>query len=204
MNIIITMPVALRADRCSFGVKNFDLSFSSGDTGTTQTAILAPPRWTCTIGSPERIRPHEAALWRSLTLALNGRVNQLAVHHHAAPRPAGTARGVWTAGAKATAGVNTMVVNAPGGTLLVGDWIGVNQGGAQRQMLHVQANTVVAGGQMVVTFKPALRYDVPAGGAVVWDRPTALMRQTGDTSSWSDYQRRQQGGFSLELMESWE
>lgn len=201
---VITMPATLRVSKQDFGVRRFDLSFESGDTGATQTAVLAPPRWTCALGSPEQIQPHQAAQWRAMVLALDGRVNQLAMHFRASPQPLGTARGEWLAVATAAAGATTLVVSAPGGTLLAGDWIGVHQAGTARQMLHVQADTAVVGGQMQITFKPALRTSVPAGSAVVWDRPTALMRQTGNTSGWVDHPGRYQGNFSLDLMESWE
>jgi hypothetical protein len=206
--MIITLPTSLPVKRQDFGVRSFDLAFANGDTGSSQVTVLAPPRHTCALVSEERIPVlSEAALWRSLVYSMDGQVNVLAVHDLLNPAPRGTARGAWTA-AGAAAGATSMSINLGAAqankTLLLGDWIGVNQTGAQRQLLHVQADAVANGaGVIVVQFKPALRVAVAAASAVVWDRPTCLMRNVATQNKWAS-EKRTQGGFSLDLMESWE
>ena len=77
---IVTLPPNLPVKRQDFGLQTFDLSFSSGDTGSTQVAVLAPPRRTCALVSEERIPSmSEAAQWRALAHALRGQVNVLAI-----------------------------------------------------------------------------------------------------------------------------
>ncbi|KLN57616.1 hypothetical protein [Variovorax paradoxus] len=205
---IIDLPTSLAVQRQDFGIRTFDLTFANGDTGSSQVAVLAPPRRTCALVSEDRIPVlAQAAVWRALMHAMDGQVNVLAVSDLLQPAPRGTARGAWTAAA-AAAGAASLTINMgaaqAGKTLLQGDWIGVNQTSIQRQLLHVQADAVAnAAGQIMVQFKPGLRVAVAAASAVVWDRPTCLMRKTDSQSKWSSSSRTQ-GGFSLDLMESWE
>ncbi|MDM0086749.1 MULTISPECIES: hypothetical protein [unclassified Variovorax] len=205
---IIQIPEDLSIMRQDFGVKNFDLTSEGGDTGSVQTSVLGPPRFTCSIVSNDREEEDAAAAWRVLMLALRGRINHLAVYDIARPHPRGSARGVWiTAGGGA--GVNSLAISIgadqAGATLLAGDYIGVNQASVGRQLLHVQADAIAnAGGVMIVTFEPVLRLAVAAGSAVVWDRPTCLMKRTTSETSWSQHGGELQGGFSLDLMEAWQ
>jgi hypothetical protein len=205
---IIALPTSLPVKSQVFGIKSFDLTFANGDTGASQVTVLAPPRRTCSLVSEERIPVlAQAAAWRSLIHALDGQVNQLAVFDLLQPAPRGTARGAWTSVATA-AGATTLSINMgedqANKTLLQGDWIGVNQGAVYRQLLHVQADAIAnAAGLIAVSFKPALRVAVAGGVAVVWDRPTCLMRRTTTDNNWTS-ESRAQGGFSLDLMESWE
>lgn len=205
---IVQIPEELSILRQDFGIRDFGLTFPGGDTGATQTTFRAPPRRTCSIVSNDRELDGESAAWRVLLHALRGRVNTLAVYDISRPEPRGTARGAWTASA-AGAGAAVMTINAgvaqAGQTLLAGDWIGVNQQSTGRQLLHVQADTVVDGnGWMLVTFEPVLRIAVAAGSAVVWQRPTCLMRRVSDETSWSSHPGDMEGGFSLEFMEDWQ
>lgn len=214
MSQIILLPDDVNITSMTPGLAFFDLVHTNPDTGSTQVAVLGPQRRTWSIVSNEREEdPEMIARWRALVHSLRGRVNRLAVWDVANPEPRGTARGAWTAGAAVAAGSSAITINAGasqnGRTLLQGDWIGVQQdsAGAGRQMLHVQADAVVAGGQMVVQVEPALRLALPAGSPIVWDRPTCLMRRTGSDASWKSSPGMGQafeGGFSLDLLESWE
>ena len=205
---IITLPPTLPVRSQDFGIRTFDLGFGNSDTGSSQVAVLAPPRRTCALVSEERI-PNlaQAAMWRALIHAMDGQVNVLEVSDLLQPAPRGTARGAWTAVA-AAAGATSLSINMgaaqAGKTLLQGDWIGVNQTSVLRQLLHIQADAVANGaGLIVVQFKPALRVAVAAASTVVWDRPTCLMRRTDTQNKWTSASRTQ-GGFSLDLLESWE
>lgn len=205
---VVALPQNLPVKSQTFGIRDFNLTFANGDTGASQVKVLAPQRYTCSLVSEERIPVlAQAAMWRALIHSLNGQVNQLAVFDYLNPVPRGTARGAWIAAA-AAAGATSLSIemgaDQAGKTLLQGDWIGVNQGGGQRQLLHVQADAVAnVSGVAVVSVKPALRVPLVAMSPVIWDRPTCLMRRTTADTSWSS-QVRAQGGFSLDLMESWE
>ena len=204
---IVALPVDLLVSQHSFGVRRYDITFTGGDTGAMQTAVHGFPRRTCSLTSPALMSDADAARWRTLLYALGGRVNHLAVHDRLYPVPRGTARGAWTASAAVAAGAKTMVIRAgadqAGKTLLAGDWFGVSQGGTNRQMLHVQADTVVDGaGLMAVSFETVLRVPVVANSAIAWNYPTCLMKSQSDADSWS-VSKGKQGGFSLDLLEQW-
>lgn len=206
--MIIELSEKLPVKNQVWGVRTFDLGFSNEDTGTSQVQVNGPARLTCALVSEEKIPVMaEAAAWRAAIHALNGRVNKLAVWDFLNPVPLGTARGAWTAGATAAGATSlqiSMGLDQAGKTLLKGDYIGVNQTG-HRQLLHVQADATANGaGVLVATFSPALRVPVAAGSAVVWNRPTCLMRRITNEASLGTGEGRTQGGFSLDLMESWE
>jgi hypothetical protein len=204
---IVVLPINLLVSQHSFGLHRYDMTYGGGDTGATQTTVLGFPRRTCSLASPQLISDEDAARWRTLLHALGGRVNHLAVHDRLHPVPRGTARGAWTASTAVAAGAKTMVIRAgadqAGKTLLTGDWFGVNQGGTNRQMLHVQADAVVDGaGLMAVSFETVLRVPVAANSAIAWNYPTCLMKSQSDEDSWS-VSKGKQGGFSLDLLEQW-
>lgn len=203
---IIAIPTGLLVTRQQFGLQDYGFTFDGSDSGATQSTILGPVRRTCSLSAGETAPPESAVIWRTLVHALRGRVNHLAVYDLLNPRPKGSASGTPTAAATA-AGANVMSLNfgagQAGATLKQGDWIGVNQAGSNRQLLHVQADTTVNGsGVMTVLFEPVLRMAVGAGSAVVLDRPTCLMKQTTEKNNWSA-SKRVEGGFSLDLMEQW-
>ncbi|WP_422099089.1 hypothetical protein [Variovorax sp.] len=206
---IITLPLTLPIKDQVFGTRDFNQTFANGDTGASQVKVGAPPRYTCSLVSEERIPDARMyAMWRALVHDLNGQVNQLAVFDLLHPVPRGSARGGWMAAATAPAGATTITIDMgaaqAGKTLLQGDWFGVNQAGKNRELLHVQADAVAnAAGVIAVRFAPALRASVAAMSTMAWERPTCLMRRTTAQSSWTS-QANTQGGFSLDLMESWE
>ncbi|CAN5439475.1 hypothetical protein BH10PSE18_BH10PSE18_19100 [soil metagenome] len=207
---IVALPLALPIQSQVFGLQHYDVTNANEDTGSSQTRVQAPARRLCTISSEDRITVlAEAALWTSLMHAMDGQVNQVAVYSVLKPAPLGTARGAWTAASTAVAGASTLVINAGlgqvGKTVLQGDWIGVNQASTtDRQLLHVQSSAVVDNaGLVTVEFRAVLRVPVVAGSAIVWDRPTCLMRRTDSKTTWTD-RRASQGGFTLDLIERWE
>lgn len=206
---IVLIPEDLSILRQDFGIRNFDFTFAGGDTGATQTTFRAPPRRTCSLVSNDKEALEDGAAWRVLLHALRGRVNTLAVYDIMQPEPRGTARGAWICSGGAAAGAASIVINAGSGqaglTLLAGDLFGVNQSANGRQVLHVQADAVVAGnGLMTVVFEPVLRLSVAAGSAIAWQRPTSLMRRITDETSWAMHPGDMEGGFSLDLMEDWQ
>lgn len=204
---IITLPTDLKISRQIWGQKRYDVSFQNGDTGAGQSRILAPPRWITNIVSPQAMQITPSAAWRAMILDLKGRINQLAVHNINTPAPAGTLRGSLTLTAAAAQYVSTFTLT--GGatqafkTLLRGDWIGLGAG-SQSQLVSVSADAIAdASGVMTVSIAQPLRYTQASGATVIWDKPTALFRVTGDASQWES-QPLYQGGYSLDMLESWE
>lgn len=210
MSVIVELPSDINIASMEWGLMSFDLGNTNADTGSTQVAVLGPLRRTCAIVSNEREEdPEVMARWRALLHAMRGRVGRIAVWDVRSPEPRGTARGMWTVAAATPAGATSVALTAAGQsgrTVLLGDWIGVHQEatGAARQLLHVQADAVVQGGAVTLQFEPALRVSLPVGAMVVWDRPTCLMRRTSNETRWKDTPGDFQGGYSLDLMESWE
>lgn len=204
---VITIPIGVLVKRQDLGIRDFALEFSNGDSGATQIAINGPPRLTCTLVSNDDVDRDEAALWRSMVFALKGRVNLLAVHDIQSPQPRGTMRGVLTVASAAAAGADTLRVTGgvsqAGKTLLRGDWVGVNQSGTNRQLLHVQADAVAdSSGTILLSIANNLRVSVAGGTSVAWDKPTCLMRRDAQETSWSS-SGAVQGSFNLQLTEHW-
>ena len=206
---VITLPASLSTATMKWGQRRFDMNFSSGDAGTVQARVLAPPRWTLSFTAADALTATQAADWRAMILDMDGQVNQLAVYDFGNPIPQGTANsGSWTMNATATAGATSMQINLgvgnAGKTLLKGDWVGVNQSAISRQLLHVQSNATADGsGIITISFKPFLRVGVTSGTSVVYNQPTALFRRSGADTQWS-HDGAVRGGYSLDLVESWE
>lgn len=204
---IITFPSTLAFVRQGWGQKRFDLGFENGDSGAQQTRILAPPRWLCSLNSDSELDRENSAAWRALILSLQGRLNQLAMWDELNPAPRGTLRGSLTLAVATDPGARTLLVT--GGpeqayaTLLAGDWIGVGSGVTRQLVSVVEDVQADASGVISPTFTTPMRYVQALGSPVVWDRPTALFRMTAATSQW-EARTVNQGGYSLDLMESWE
>jgi hypothetical protein len=204
---IQTIPAGLMIVRQAWGQKRFDMRFQSGDSGGGQSRILAPPRWSTSISAQAELNAFNSALWRTLILSLDGQVNQLAVYDIINAAPQGTLRGALTLSAAANAGDTSISVTggapAAAKTLKAGDWLGIGAG-LTRQLLSVAADVTFDGaGSASVPIKPSVRFAQASASAVVWDKPTALFRVTSDTNTW-EARSINQGGYSLDLLESWE
>lgn len=207
---VITIPAGIQVHQFAFGQQDYSLTFQAGDTGTQQSRILAPSRWTCTMTINLSVGQSVAAAWRTMVLQLRGKTNQLAVYDVKNPAPAGTMRGTLTLNASTGAvAVGGTTLNISGGagqagtTLKAGDWIGVGSG-STRQLFSVQADATADGsGNITVTVEPPSRYAQTASTTVTWDKPTCLMRRTDSAHSWMAVAAAE-GGASLSLIESWE
>jgi len=194
--------------RLAWGQRRFDLRFENGDSGSGQSRLVAPPRWTAALSCPDALTAADAAVWRALVLGLNGRVNQLALYDLGNPAPRGTMRGTLTLASAASAGATSITLTGGAGqaatTLLQADWLGLGQSGSQRELLAVAADATADGsGLITVSLVSPLRWAYSSGASVVWDKPTALFRQTTDASTWT-HERAIRTGYTLDLMESWE
>lgn len=203
---VILLPAGLKIHNFSLGQQTFDLTFQNGDSGATQSRILAPPRWTATLGANLVLLPAEAAAWRALLLQLRGKVNQLALWDRKNPTPKGTMAGSPVVASGLPVAVGDTVLNittTAGATLLQGDWIGLGSG-ATRQLFSVMSSATANGaGAMAVTVEPPSRYAQAALSAVVWNQPMALFRRVDKDVQWFSTAEAE-GNFTLNLIESWE
>lgn len=205
---VIAIPTGLQVHQLTLGQRDASLTFSNVDTGSQQTRILAPWRWTATLTLNLSVGQAQMAQWKSMLAQLRGRTNQLAVYDIKNPAPVGTARGTMVLNASTGAlaiGGNTLIISGatPAGTLKQGDWLGVGSG-ATRQLFMVSADCVADGsGNITATVEPPSRYVVAAGTAVTWDKPTCLMRRSDTDISWSA-NASAEGSVTLNLIESWE
>lgn len=106
-------------------------------------------------------------------------------------------------GAQLELGATVTAYEVP--TLLTGDWLQIGTGVGTSQLVKAVADATAAiGGTMTVVFEPPLRTAFSGGSAVAWDKPVAYYKQTS-APSWSYRigRSRKQGGFALDLLESW-
>lgn len=201
---VISLPSGLQVHNFSMGQQDFSLTFQNGDTGATQSRILAPARWTCVMSANQTLGPVPAAAWRAFLLQLRGKTNQLAVYDIKNPTPKGTMAGSPTlSGAVAVGDTVINITTTALATLLQGDWIGLGAG-QSRQLFQVVASSSANGsGAMAVTVEPPSRYVQSSGSAVAWNQPTCLMRRSDSSTSWSAGANAE-GGFTANLVESWE
>ena len=203
---IKTLPAGIVINRQTFGQKRFDMTFQNGDSGASQSRVLAPPRWVTSINCHPDLTAEESATWRAMMLGLKGRINQLAIGDLLNPAPRGTLRGTLTLSAAAAAGAGTLTITGgagqAGNTLLLGDYISVGAGATVQLVTVGAAATANASGVIVVEIDQPMRFAQASAAAVTWDKPVALFRQTGDSSGWES--GIFQGNYSLDLMESWE
>lgn len=206
---IITLPGALYrlVNMQSWQQVRYDSALSNPLTGALQTVRLSPPRWLTAIGTHDAFKRHHTAIFESLQLALDGQINQLAVHDIKYPYPRGTARGAMVLASAVSGGDVGMTINAgvseAGKTLLQGDALQIGAGGT-RQVVRLLADAMVSGtGIINVSFAPFARWPQTNGGAVLWDKPTALFRSTTQQTT-GERRPHFDGGFSLDLIESWD
>lgn len=201
---VILIPTGLHVHTFGFGQNDYSLNFSAGDTGSGQTRLLAPPRWTCTMSTNMSLPPEESAKWRSMILQLRGAVNQLAVYDIKYQKPRGTMTGTPSLTSATTVGATSInITTAAFATLLQGDRFQVGSG-ATRQLLEVVTTaTATAGGLMTVVVEPPCRYVQILGSQVILTQPTCLMCRTDTTASWSS-SAYADGNFSVSFIERWE
>lgn len=206
MPSIITVPSTVIAVEQTIGQSRFDTNFSGGSTGDSETAVYGPPRWKSNITSDEDLTQRKMAPWIQMLLAMEGKINRLAMFDFLKTEPEGTMRGSMVTTSAVAAGAKSMSITASGQaakTLLMGDWLGFNQTGNNRQVVAISGDATANGsGVIVVNFQPYLRVALPAGAVVTWDRPTWLAMLTSDGADWRN-RGSNQGGMSLEFVESW-
>ena len=196
----VAFPSGLSVEKFTWQIQRMDSTFT-GIFGQ-QSIEGAAPMWKASIGVATMDEAKSGA-WQALAMSLNGRLNQLALHNIGRPVPRGTYRGSPLLTATAAQGASSLTfidATQAGKTLLQGDFLGFGSGAA-KQVVMVMADATASGaGQITVSIQPALRNDLAISSPVVWDKPTALFRQTTNTSKW-EYSSINVSGLSLDLME---
>lgn len=181
----IAFPTLSRADagNLAWYLQSNTQAFESPLDKTVQTLELPGARWgwSCTFGN---LLESDAALLQAFLVRLRGRAGRFTAHNWARPRPRGTCTlySVTVAVDAALGDTNASLAGCgASGTLLAGDFIGING-----ELKMVVAAAVADGsGAMSVTFEPPLRAGVAAGAAVTLDKPTAVFMLDEDRTSWT-------------------
>ena len=201
---VISIPAGLQVHQFSMGQKDFGLTFQAGDSGATQSRVLAPPRWTLTMSTSQTLGPSAMGQWRAMLLLLRGKTNVLAVYDIKNPVPRGTMAGSPVLSSAVAIGDTAInITTTANATLLQGDWIGLGSGNTRQLFQVVASATASSGGAMTVTVEPPSRYVQSSGSAVVWSQPTCLMRRVDSATQWSA-NANAEGNTSVNLIESWE
>ena len=204
---VVTLPTTLRMGaRGGMGQRRFDLLSQSDSSGTQQTRLLGPPRWTLQLVQPQVLTLIEAGAWAALLLQLRGRVNVLAAWDPNRAAPVGTARGALTLNAAAAIGATGLQVagcSPATGTFRAGDCLQIGAGLGSSQLVMVTADAVAAAGVATLAFEPPLRSAFAGATAVTWDKPLAYYRFQSDASAWTYAPGALVSGMVMDLLEVW-
>lgn len=191
-----------------WGMLYFDKGLANDVTGAVNSRRLSPPRWSTGLQMHNALRRDLMGRWEALLSALDGQINQLALHDIKYPAPAGTLAGTLTLASPVAVGATSMVINASAGqvgaTLLPGDRLGIGALQATQVVIVNALCTVDGSNQITVPFRQAARQAHAAAAAVTWNRPVALFRLKA--GEWG-FERRPgalDGGLGLDLIESWD
>ena len=196
---IITFPLTLGIQELIWGQLRNDLVSRSAF--GSQTLQITEPWWTARI-SLERVSEDQADALLGFAMSLEGQKNQLALWNVARPVPRGTMRGSPSLSAGIAAGATSWPITGgtAGGTLRVGDMLGIGSGLAQ-QVVMVQAPLTLNGsGAGTVSVLPAARNAFASSTALVWDKPKVLFRRLDNKLEWA-YATIIVSGFSMEFVE---
>gem|GEM_PF-682160 len=207
---IVTWPAGLKAP-AEFTVSQarYDMVEMSDATGHTSARLFGPPRWQVSLRSVDAFSLVDAGVYEAMLLQLRGGVNHLALYDFIRSAPQGSMRGTLTLNGAHSAGATSVSVTGGVGqastTLRAGDWLQIGTGLGTSQLVKVMADATANGsGVIALTVEPPLRTAFSSGAAVTWDKPLAYYKQTGKPQ-WSYRPNRifKQGGFALDLLESW-
>lgn len=201
---VITIPSGLWVDQFTWGQNNYGLSFANGDTGSQQTRVLAPPRWTATLAIGAKLRAAEAAKWQTFILQLRGKINQAALYNLKQSTLIGTMAGSPVLATAVAVGDTTLAITTTAGaTVVQGDRIQLGTGATRQLFMATATATANGSGAMSLTVEPPSRYVQTIGSAVVYSQPTALFRMDSNQHDWTATPNAE-GNFSISFTESWE
>lgn len=160
---------------------------------TTQTQELDGARWGVILTWLLHADADINAMM-SFQARMRGRAGRCYVHNIARPTPQGTALGTPRVNGASQVG-RTLSTDGwtPDATLLAGDFFAV---GGELKMVVADA-TADAGGEMSITFEPALRAAPADNAALTVTRPTCVMMLTEDIARWNPQPTG--GGFLFEV-----
>ena len=207
---VITLPATLKLGaRGGMGQRRFDLLSQSEASGTQQTRLLGPPRWTLQLVQPQVLTLTEAGAWTALLMQLRGRVNVLAAWEPTRAAPQGTARGTLVLNAAAAIGAGPVTPLSVGGcspttgTFKAGDLLQVGTGLGTSQLVMVLADAAAVAGVATLYTEPPLRTAFAVSTPVAWDKPLAHYRLQADASTWTYAPGSLVSGMVLDLLEVW-
>lgn len=201
--MIVQMPQTLKLGLLEIELVRYDITESSDSTGSEKDRIFGPPRWKIDMASTDDLSFDEADEWLAMVLALDGRLNHLAVFDAGRPVPRGTMRGTLTLAAPVTEGDDSMTLAGAEGTLKVGDGLQIGAGVGSSQFVKVMAPVEASGGTATVTFKSYANFNFAAGTPVIWDHPVVYCKQLGKSAKWRYMPGTMlQGAYGLSLLES--
>ena len=180
----LAFPTLSRADAgaLSWSLASNTQVFESPLDGTRQTLELPGARWAFAF-TWANLDEADAAALQAFLVRLRGRAGRFTAHNWARPKPRGTCTlsGVTLAVDAALGDTTASLAGCgAGGTLLAGDFIGIN---GELKMV-VAAATADGAGALSATFEPPLRAGVAAGAAVTLDKPTAVFMLDEDRAAW--------------------
>jgi hypothetical protein len=196
---IIQFPTTLLVQDLSWGQMRNDMA--SRSMFGSQTIQLSEPWWTARLVLPKENEDSADEVYQ-LVMSLQGQKNQLALWNIARPVPRGSMRGSPVLSGAIVAGATSLPITGgtSGGTLRVGDMLGIGTGVTQ-QVVMVQAPVILNGsGAGTVSVLPPVRNAFATSTAIVWDMPKALFRSVDNKVEWS-YSTITMSGLSLDLVE---
>lgn len=207
---IITLPTTLPlGPQPVWGRQTYDMTSTADLTGSEQSRVFGPPRWTLDLPSPAIQRGRPGGMWVALLLRLRAG-NLLAAWDVGRPVPVGTLRGTLTLAAAAAKGATSLQITGGSGqagkTLEPGDWLGLGSGlGTSQSVMCCDLATVTADatGTLTVQVESPLRTAWAAGTAVTWDRPLTYFRRRDSNGGTSWTTALRVGGEPLLQAMSW-
>ncbi|CAA2107622.1 hypothetical protein [Variovorax paradoxus] len=177
---LIALPAGFCPNSFSMRLQTNQRAFASPFGGSEQVIDMGNDRWLVSLSLPNR-KFADAARVEAFIASLRGMTNTVALFHWIRKVPRGTMRGspVVAVGAPLFVGdPNIQVTTTAGATLLAGDMVGV--GG---QLFQVAKDVVANGsGAMNIDVVNRSRVAAASGSQVVWDKPTALFRQSSQSA----------------------
>lgn len=157
-------------------------AFESPFNKTTQVLEMAGARWMASLQFPV-MSPSDAREMMAFLVSLRGEAGRFYLYDHSLVAPQGIATGVPVVAGASQSGslLNTSDWTVSTAILKAGDWIGV---GDELKMV-IEDISSDASGLASIKIEPPIRTSPANLSAIVIDKPTAIMRMSSDTASWS-------------------
>lgn len=159
-------PTAMKPETMEWGSTKAGVQFRSPFDASVEGVEFPGEFWTLAIGYPPQLDTDSGALsafWEFMA----GGANKVRVYHFKRPVPLGSMRGSPTLSYPVTRGDQSLSINTDGG-LKAGDFFKVGN-----QLFRALFDCDSVGGVLTVKLVQRVRAALPAGAAVLWDRPMA-------------------------------